>query len=88
MGLFASAANNKTYLDRTVFTINIALSGKYKNQQQDKETVFLGEFVSDFKREVFTLYDHKNYQKPSEKDNVLCTVATVINYIDPKMKSQ
>jgi hypothetical protein len=44
--------------------------------------------VSDFKREVFTLYDHKNYQKPQEKDNVLCTVASVINYIDPKMKSQ
>jgi hypothetical protein len=40
MSLFASAANNKTYIDRTVFTVNIGIVGKYKNLQQ--ESLFLG----------------------------------------------
>lgn len=88
MTLFAIAVNDRIYVEKTVFRIEVSWSADYAKLYK-KNDMFLGNLVSDFKRETYTLYDHKNYLNPSPPQNrILCTIANSINFLYPKLNCQ
>lgn len=48
MTLYATAINDKVYVEKNVFRLN--MSRRSKNRKKENEDIFIGDFVSDFKR--------------------------------------
>lgn len=36
--------------------------------------------VGTFHKENYTLYDHRNYEAPTENNKIICTIETLPNY--------